>query len=135
MSDMEKQQENIIIDDFKRTTDKRKKKKFRHKNQDSMSGWMEDNRQVLILFGVMILALACVLVSILGLKVAVVPVCVIIVLEALLAVCLHDVPIWLHAIVVVIQVVAGILCASVVFMILNSILYIAGIMTLKYMRD
>ena len=67
MSDMEKQQENIIIDDFKRTTDKRKKKKFRHKNQDSMSGWLEDNRQALILFGVMILALACVLVSILGL--------------------------------------------------------------------
>ena len=59
-----------------------------------------------------VVALAAILVSILALKIPVVPVCLIIVLEAGIAVCLHDVPIWLHGLVVLVQIIAGAICGK-----------------------
>ena len=95
----------------------------------------QENQQYWFLFGVILIALAVVLGSILGLKVPVVPVCVILVMEALLAVCLHDVPIWLHGVVMLIQLIAGAVCSEVVFMLLCVIIYVTGILTLKYLKE
>ena len=81
------------------------------------------------------IALAVVLGSILGLKLPVVPVCVLLVLEALLAVCLHDVPVGLHGVVMLIQLIAGAVCSEVVFMLLCVIIYVTGILTLKYLKE
>ena len=64
--------------------------------------------------GVIVVALAAILVSILALKIPVVPVCLIIVLEAGIAVCLHDVPIWLHGLVVLVQIIAGAICGKLI---------------------
>ena len=96
MAENENKQENVVVEDFKRTNAKKSKKKFRHRQQNPVLAFYEDNKQYLLLFGVIVVALAAILVSILALKIPVVPVCLIIVLEAGIAVCLHDVPIWLH---------------------------------------
>ena len=96
MAENENKQENVVVEDFKRTNAKKSKKKFRHRQQNPVLAFYEDNKQYLLLFGVIVVALAAILASILALKIPVVPVCLIIVLEAGIAVCLHDVPIWLH---------------------------------------
>lgn len=93
-----------------------------------------ENKSMLILFGVIVAVLLVILVSIITLEVPVVPVCVIVLIEAALAVCLHDVPIWLHGLVVIAQIVAGILCGATVFMILCALVYIAGILALRFIR-
>ena len=110
MAENENKQENVVVEDFKRTNAKKSKKKFRHRQQNPVLAFYEDNKQYLLLFGVIVVALAAILVSILALKIPVVPVCLIIVLEAGIAVCLHDVPIWLHGLVVLVQIIAGAIC-------------------------
>ena len=109
MAENENKQENVVVEDFKRTNAKKSKKKFRHRQQNPVLAFYEDNKQYLLLFGVIVVALAAILVSILALKIPVVPVCLIIVLEAGIAVCLHDVPIWLHGLVVLVQIIAGVM--------------------------
>ena len=135
MDNNENRNDVIVVDDFKRTASKHKKKKFRHKRQNPFLGFVENNTQALVLFGVIIAALAVVLISAFTLKISVVAVCIIVVLEAALAVCLHDVPIWLHGLVVIAEIVAGALCAKVVFMILCAIIYVAGILSLKVLKE
>lgn len=96
---------------------------------------LQENKSMLLLFAVIVAALAVILVSILLLSVPAVPVCVIVLLEAALAVCLHDVPIWLHGLVVIAQAAAGILCGSTVFILLCAVIYLIGILTLRFIRD
>ena len=127
MAENENKQENVVVEDFKRTNAKKSKKKFRHRQQD--------NKQYLLLFGVIVVALAAILVSILALKIPVVPVCLIIVLEAGIAVCLHDVPIWLHGLVVLVQIIAGAICGKLIFMVLCALVYVVGILSLKFIRE
>ena len=93
-----------------------------------------ENRSMLILFGVIVAVLLVILVSIITLKMQVVPISVIVLIEAALAACLHDVPIWLHGLVVIAQIVAGVLCGVTVFMILCALVYIAGILSLRFIR-
>lgn len=94
-----------------------------------------DSKNMIVLFGVIVAALLVILVSIMGLDVPVVPVCVIVLIEAALAVCLHDVPIWLHGLVVIAQIIAGILCGNTIFIALCLIVYLLGILTLRVIRD
>lgn len=101
----------------------------------SIAEALGENKQMLILFGVIVAALLVILVSIMGLHVPVVPVCVIVLIEAALAVCLHDVPIWLHGLVVIAQVVAGVLCGNTIFIVLCAVIYLVGILALKAIRD
>lgn len=135
MDKNENKNEDIIVDDFKRTTSRHKKKKFKHRKQNPFLAFVEDNTQALVLFGVIIAALAVVLIGAFALKIAVAAVCVIVVLEAALAVCLHDVPIWLHGLVVIGQIVAGALCAKTVFMILCAVIYVIGILSLRVLKE
>lgn len=94
-----------------------------------------ENKRMLIVFGIIVTALLVILTSILGLHIPAVPVCVIVLLEAGMAVCLHDVPIWLHSLVIAAQAIAGIATGNVVFMLLCCVIYLAGIFALKYLRD
>ena len=118
-------------------TEKRVSMKERRKKsqRNAAAEALSENKSMLMLFGVIVAALAVILVSILVLKVAAVPVCVIVVIEAALAVCLHDVPVWLHGLVVIAQAIAGILAGSAVFILLCAAIYLIGILTLRFIRE
>ena len=128
MAENENKQENVVVEDFKRTNAKKSKKKFRHRQQNPVLAFYEDNKQYLLLFGVIVVALAAILVSILALKIPVVPVCLIIVLEAGIAV-------WLHGLVVLVQIIAGAICGKLIFMVLCALVYVVGILSLKFIRE
>lgn len=91
-----------------------------------------DNKDVLVIFGIIITALLVILIALLGLDIPVVPVCILIVIEAALALCLHDVPIWLHAVAIIAQVVAGCLSDNAILIVLCLVIYILGILTLRF---
>lgn len=94
-----------------------------------------ENKKMLILFGVIVVTLLVILTSILGLGMPPVPVCVIVLLEAGIVVCLHDVPIWLHALVVIAQMIAGFATGNMIFMLLCCVIYLVGILALRLLRD
>ena len=108
---------------------------FEYGKREGVTMEETENKSMLILFGVIVAALLVILIAILGLDVPIVPVCVIVLIEAALAVCLHDVPIWLHALVVAAQIVEGILCHNVILVAMCVVIYLLGILTLKVVRD
>ncbi len=123
MSETEKKEERVSI------------KERRKKSVGTAAGEIvRDNSGVLILFGVFAVVLFVVLFSMIKLDMPVVPVCVIVVIEAALAVCLHDVPIWLHGLVVIAEIVVGALCVVTLFMVLCAVVYVVGILALRYIR-
>lgn len=134
MGDNEKKQDIPVVNDYRKET-ARRKKKFKHKRQNPLLALYEDNRQYWILFAVIATVLAVILISILGLDISAVSVCIIIVLEAALAVCLQDVPIWLHGLAVAAQMTAGALCGKFIFMLLCSAVYVVSILALKFFRN
>ena len=93
-----------------------------------------ENKKMLILFGMIVTTLLVILTSILWLNIPAVPVCVIVLLEAGIVACLHDVPIWAHGVVVAAQIIAGVLTGNIVFMLLCSVMYVVGIFALKFYR-
>lgn len=123
MSETEKKEERVSI--------KERRKKSVGTAADEI---VRDNSGGLILFGVFVVVLFVVLFSMIKLDMPVVPVCVIVVIEAALAVCLHDVPIWLHGLVVIAEIVAGALCGVTLFMVLCAAVYVVGILALRYIR-
>ena len=111
-------------------------KERRKKNQGAafLEG-IQENQSMLILFVVIVAALAVILISIMALDIAAIPVCAIVLLEAGIAACLHDVPIWLHALVVIAQVIVGVLSGMLVFMLLCAVIYVAAIFSFRFIRD
>ena len=74
-----------------------------------------------------VVASAMILIIILALNLPVVGVCTIMILEALLAVCLNRIPIWIHGLIVIAQIVAGIVFGKIVFLILMVVVYITAV--------
>ena len=75
-----------------------------------------ENQSMLMLFAAIVAALA-------------------VILTGIIACCLHDVPICLHAIAVIVQIIAGVLTGATVFMVLCVVEYLVGILCLRYVRD
>lgn len=92
---------------------------------------VKENKQQLTLFGVVIAALFLVLMGIFAWKLPVVTICVLMLIEAGLSACMQDVPVWLHGIVVIAQVVVGVIFEKVVFLFLCALFYMAGILVLN----
>ena len=67
--------------------------------------------------------IVAVLVSHFALLIPVVATCAIAILEALLAAFLNRIPLWIHGLVFIAQIVAGIIASNVVFMILMALVY------------
>lgn len=85
----------------------------------------------LICFGVFVFAL--ILVAMLALNEFVISVCVLIILEAMMAMLLHKAELWKHAVLVVAQIVAGVIIGRVPLIIICVLAYIAAMVALHFM--
>ena len=70
--------------------------------------------------------------SVISTPVLIVPAGIFVVLEVLLAVCLHRIPVWIHGLIVIGQIAAGMAFSYLPFMILMVIEYIAAILVLYF---
>lgn len=119
---MKTEKEEIVIEEFKSSTPD-KKYDFRGERN-------------YIIPGVFCLVfLLAVLAGMFLLKMPVVLVCTILVLESLLGVCLHYMPIWVHGMEMLISITAGIIFGQAGFMIIAAGVYLAVILTLHFMNS
>ena len=65
-------------------------------------------------------------------SVSLVAACVFVILEVLLAVCLNRIPIWVHGLIIIGQIVAGLGFHALAFMILMAGVYFAAILLLYF---
>ena len=122
--------QDVIIKQKKSSEIRRKAKAARGK-----AAILEDNKPNLIMFAVIVAALAVILISVLGMQIPVVAVCVMVLIEAGMAVCLNNEPIWLHGVVILAEIIAGAICSKLLYMVLCAVIYLAGILVLKFLED
>ena len=91
---------------------------------------INENKDQLTLFGVIVAALLVILIGMLGWDVPVLAACILVVLEAGLAVCMQNAPIWLHGIVVIAQIIVGAIFGTVTFLVLCAVFYVIAILAL-----
>ncbi len=72
-------------------------------------------------------AIIMIVISELALGIPVVAVCTIVILEAALSALLNRIPIWVHGLIIIAQIVAGILVSKAVFMILMAVIYVLAV--------
>ena len=90
----------------------------------------KENLPLITLIALGIFAVVAILVSILALKINVFVACVMVILEAALAACLNKIPIWIHGLVIIAQIVIGIVASQVPFMIFMACVYVFAIVFL-----
>ncbi|MCF0130753.1 MAG: hypothetical protein HUJ71_03455 [Pseudobutyrivibrio sp.] len=86
---------------------------------------ISDKQTNIYLVVIITLALLCMLIGILGLKLEAVGVCAIVILEALLATLLNRIQLWIHGLVVMAHIVVGLVVDRSIFMVLMAAFYIA----------
>lgn len=119
---MKSDKEEIVIEEFKTS---------RKKGVGSAKSKGYENYLILAVFGITFFV--AILLGMFLLKLPVVLVCIILVLESVIGICLHDMPIWVHGIEIMISIVAGIVFGQTVFMIIGALIYIAAILALHFM--
>lgn len=99
-------------------------------NQDMIKR-LKDSRMVLPIVLFSLLSLVMIVIGMLVLKVPVVAMCVLIILEVGLAVMFHHVELWLHGVLVLAEVIAGIVCSKALLVILCAVVYVAATVCLQ----
>lgn len=93
------------------------------------------DKSLLALIAYAAAVIAVILLGTLVCRVPVVAVCSIVVIETLLAACLHNLPIWLHVVVIAAEILSGIIFERALFMVIEAVLYLAAIFALKVIRQ
>ncbi|MDC7279613.1 MULTISPECIES: hypothetical protein [Pseudobutyrivibrio] len=87
----------------------------------------KDNLPLIALIWLVVFSVVAIIVSCVAFDINVVVACVMVVLEAALAACLNRIPIWIHGLVFIAQIVIGILASQVAFMVLMAFIYVFAI--------
>lgn len=93
--------------------------------------FLNENRDQLTLFGVIVAAIVIILIGILAWNVPVLLACILILLEAALAVCMQNVPIWIHGVIVIAEAVTGAIVGRALFLLLCGVFYVLSILALN----
>ena len=75
-------------------------------------------------------AMAMILVGYLALQVPVVAVCTLVILEAVLCVCLNRIPVWVHGVIVALQIAMGFFLGKGTLMICMAVVYVLAVIFL-----
>ena len=87
----------------------------------------KENLPLISLIWLVVFSVVAIVVSCVAFDINVVIACVMVVLEAALAACLNRIPIWIHGLVFIAQIVIGILASQVGFMVLMAFIYVFAI--------
>ena len=98
---------------------------------EDIKALVKENKQHIVLFGLIIAALAVILIGILVWKLPVVPVCIFVLLEAVLAVCLQNLPVWMHGAILIAQLIVGLLFGNGIFIMVCAVYYVVSILVLS----
>lgn len=98
---------------------------------EDIKALVKENKQQLALFGIIAAALVVILIGILVWKLPVVAVCIFVLLEAGLAVCLQNLPVWLHGAVLIAQLIMGLIFGNGLFLMVCAVFYVMSILVLS----
>lgn len=98
-----------------------------------IKAFIRENKQQFILFEITAAALLLMTAGIIIWKFPVAAVCIFVLLEAGLSVCLRNLPVWLHGLVLIVQLLLGLLCGNGIFILACTFFYIISILSLRFL--
>ena len=87
---------------------------------------LSDKKMVMTIATFAVIVAVMVLIGVCVLHVPVVAMCLLVILETALAVFLHHAELWLHGVVILAEVIAGILCSKILLVVLCAVVYVAA---------
>lgn len=87
---------------------------------------LSDKKMVMTIAAFAVIVAAMVLIGVCVLHVPVVAMCMLVILETALAVFLHHAELWLHGVVILAEVIAGILCSKILLVVLCAVVYVTA---------
>ena len=87
---------------------------------------LSDKKMVMTIAAFAVIVAAMVLIGVCVLHVPVVAMCMLVILETALAVFLHHAELWLHGVIILAEVIAGILCSKILLVVLCAVVYVAA---------
>ncbi len=99
--------------------------------KNNVSEITKRNGKPMAIGGFALVALVLILIAVFGLNEFVVSVCVLLILEAGMAVCLHKAELWKHGVMLAAQIAAGIIIGRVSLVIICIIAYVAATAALQ----
>ena len=100
------------------------KKNYAKKNSQFTIAELKENSALIMLCVFVVFAVLEIVLGILVWK-----------MEAGLAACLHNLPVWLHGIVAAAEIVVGIISGKVIFMLIGILCYGAALFALKFQKE
>lgn len=91
-----------------------------------------ENRALVCMCGFILMTILTAVLGIVVFDMPVLTVVLVMMIEAGMAACLHNLPIWIHGIVLIAQLLLGGFVSQIIFMILAVLCYVLGIVTLKF---
>ena len=110
------------------------RKKAEQASISAIAAWDSKKKSIALLVLFAALALGYVLLGVFACKVVPVVVCVTLVIQVAIGVLLDQNPVWLHACVVVADVVVGFCVSQVLLMVLAAVIYVAAIVVLEILQ-
>ena len=92
---------------------------------------IKKNKTIVSIAIFVVVAAISIVVMTVVLKQPVVPVCVLVLIEAAIAVMLHNAELWIHGVLLLAEIIAGVALGRIVLVLLCILVYIAATFTLK----
>ena len=92
---------------------------------------IKKNKTIVSIAIFVVVAAISIVVMTVVLKQPVVPVCVLVLIEAAVAVMLHNAELWIHGVLLLAEIIAGVALGRIVLVLLCILVYIAATFTLK----
>jgi hypothetical protein len=102
-------------------------------NQTELIGKIKESRQNVTLAAFALVALVTIIVGYAAFKQPIVPICVSIILEAMIAVFMHNAELWIHGVLILVELIVGILIGRTGMIVLCVIIYAAATAALRFL--
>ena len=111
------------------------KSKSKSKSQARVQAKIQERTQrdnaLIALLAFCIVAVSVIVVNVTVMNLSVVPVCLLMILEVGIAVLLHHAELWIHGVLLLAEIIAGVALGRIVLVLLCILVYIAATFTLK----
>ena len=109
----------------------RSKSKSQAKMQAKMQERVQRDNALIALLVFCIVAVSVVVINVMVMELSVVSVCLLLIIEVGIAVLLHHAELWIHGVLLLAEIIAGVALGRIVLVLLCILVYIAATFTLK----
>ena len=102
---------------------------------EDIKAFVMENKKQFLLFEIISAGLLLMTAGIIIWKLPMAAVCVFVLLEAGLAACLQNLPVWFHGMILIAQLLTGLLCGNGIFILASTLFYIISILSFRFLNE